>query len=97
MVWGLGVTREDDLDEVADPVAVLLWLWSSSNIDTRSFLSFLELLFMPLDELKAKIHRSFKVVSSFKLIFLILRNWKPRQRAVLVVFTGQDSPSEVSP
>jgi hypothetical protein len=49
--WSLGIPWEDDFDVVADPMAIFFWLWGSSNVNTRTFFSLFELLFVPSDKL----------------------------------------------
>ena len=96
MGWGRGVALEDDLDEIADPVAFLLWLRSGSDINARSFLSLLESLLVPVDELEAGLLIVLKVVSGLQLSLFLGWHWEPWERAVLVVLTSESKPSEVS-
>ena len=94
--WGRGVALEDDLDEIADPVAFLLWLRSGSDINARSFLSLLESLLVPVNKLEAGLLIVLKVVSGLQLSLFFGWHWEPWERAVLVVLTGESKPSEVS-
>ena len=94
--WGLGVALEDDLDEIADPVAFLLWLRSGADVNARSFLCLLELLFVPVDELEAGLLIVLKVVFGLQLSLFLGWHWEPWERAVLVVLTCESQPSEIS-